>query len=184
MFSGIKILLALLAGLMMFLVQTAVATTAVLYSAGTVQLQVHRKQAGGIRHIFLPVPVSVLHLGLYLVPKNEMCKVAAELEPWRPALKVALSELQRIPDTALLKIQKRNETVEITKEDESLVINIDTSQESMHLSVPIKAMRSLLERIGNFECRMTSDEVITAGRLENKVEGPKSKVASRRPKAL
>ncbi len=147
MFSGIKILLAFLAGLMMFLVQTAVATTAIIYSAGTVQLQVHRKEAGGIRHIFLPVPVSVLHLGLYFLPKNEVSKVASELEPWRPALKVALSELQQIPDTVLLKVEKRNETVEITKEDESLVIDIDTSQESVHLSVPLKAIRSLLERI-------------------------------------
>src|SRR2546425_7814214 len=158
MFSGIKILLALLAGFTMCFLQTAVATTALLYSAGTVQLQVHRKDAGGIKHIFLPVPVSVLHLGLYFLPKQELCRAASELEPWRPALTVAASELQRIPDTLLLKVEKKNETVEITKQEELLVIDVDTRQETVHLSFPLKAVGSLLERIGNAECGISNGE--------------------------
>ncbi|HEY3131011.1 MAG TPA: hypothetical protein VGL91_16270 [Acidobacteriota bacterium] len=158
MFSGIKILVALLAGFTMCFLQTAVATTVLVYSAGTVQLQVHRKDAGGIKHIFLPVPVSVLHLGLYFLPKRELCQAASELKPWRPALAVAASELQRIPDTLLLKVEKNNETVEITKQDESLVVDVDTRRETVHLAFPLRAIGSLLERIGNAECRMTNAE--------------------------
>lgn len=120
----------------------AVAAAALAFSAGTVDVKVAEKKPGGAR-IHLLVPAAVVPVGLRFLPESERRKLAGELGPYLPAVRAASLELARTEDFSLVEVQSREERVSIRIEGGSLRMDVESPEESVHLSVPLELVARL-----------------------------------------
>lgn len=117
-----------------------------LYSGGAVKVSVDEKRVNG-SHIHVALPALVLPLGLKLVPDRQLQKVPAELRRWLPVIRAAAEELERCPDGPFVEVDNPREKVSIVKRGDSLVIDVDSSRETVHVSVPLKTILALAREL-------------------------------------
>lgn len=143
----LKRAVAVVATAVLLLVGTAVVAGAVAFSAGAVHVYVLEKKPGG-DHVNLLLPAALVPLGLRFMPAAERQRAARRLEPWLPALQAASRELARAPDFVLVEVERPRERVRIRKLGGSLLVDVDSEQETVRLSFPLK----LITRVaGEFE---------------------------------
>jgi hypothetical protein len=111
---------------------------AAAYSMGTVTVSVHEKKPNG-EEVYLPVPAVVIPLGMRLAPAEDLADATAEVRPWLPAIKLASEELARCPDTTLVEVISPAEKVAIRKNGASIVIDTDSPEERVRVSLPLGA---------------------------------------------
>lgn len=133
--SRLKLIGIILAGLLL----TPVLAVALAFSAGAVHVRVEEHKPGGER-LNLYLPAAALPLGLKLVPNEQRWEMAAQLRPWLPALEIAGRELARASDAVLVEIKSPGEWVRVAKEGRSLVVDVDSKEETVHVSFPLKTL--------------------------------------------
>lgn len=119
------------------------------YSMGTVTVSVHEKKLNGDQ-VYVPVPAVVIPLAMRLVRTEDLADAAAEVRPWLPAIKVAAEELAHCTDTTLVEVTNHAENVAISKSGGSIIIDVDSPEERVHVSVPLGAaymVAAQLERL-------------------------------------
>lgn len=119
---------------------------AVVYSAGAIRIQVEEKRAGG-QNIRLFVPGIVVPLGMAFIPGEKLQDVAEDAREALPILKAASEELARCPDGVLVEVRERDEHVLIQKLGGALVIDVDSDDEKVHVSVPLHLVLSAVNRL-------------------------------------
>jgi hypothetical protein len=123
----------------------AVVAGAAVMGGGTLRVEVREKGVNGT-HVFLPVPVNLVRIGMNFVPERELDEARAELEPWMPAVRAILLELANGPDGTLVEVEDGAETVHIVKRGGELIIDVDTPDETVHLAVPLMGVGSLIDQ--------------------------------------
>ncbi len=120
---------------------------AAFISAGTVYVSVQEKGSDGFS-ISIPIPVNLASTALSFIPEDALEEIRAEIGPWMPVVEVVLAELARCPDGPLVEVENAHETVTIVKRGGKLVIDVDTRDETVHLSVPIRGVQKLVRQLG------------------------------------
>ncbi len=128
---------------------------AVAYSMGTVTVAVDEKRPEG-HHLYVPVPAIVIPLGVRLAPPGDLADAAVEVRPWLPAIKAASEELARCPDTTLVEVTDSEEKVRIAKRGDSIVVDVDGQEESVHVSVPLGTAYTLASQFESLPDRVSS----------------------------
>lgn len=119
---------------------------AVVYNAGAVRVSVQEKTPDG-EHFRLVLPAAVVPVALRFIPEEKLRDASVKLRPWLPAIKIASEELARCPDGPLVLVDGPDEKVSIAKLGGSLVIDVDSSAESVHVSFPLKTLASAAEEL-------------------------------------
>ncbi len=122
-----------------------------VYNEGAVRVDVREKTRNG-EHIHLAVPAVVLPAAARLVPRDKLRDARHEIGPWLPTIKVASEELARCPDGPLVEVDSNREHVRIQKQGRSLFIDMDSEEETVHVSFPLQAAartESQLVRLGD-----------------------------------
>ena len=110
------------------------------------------------------MPVNLAHIALSLIPDEELADVRAELEPWMPVIEVVMAELADCPDGVLVEVEDGDETVSIVKRGRKLVIDIDTRDESVHVSIPIRGVARLIDLSPDVLCPAHGSPALTGAR--------------------
>lgn len=119
---------------------------AAVYDAGAVRVSVDEKKVDGT-HLHLIVPAAVVPVGLNLVPDRYFREASKEIQPWISVIKVATEELEKYPDLTLVEVDDMTDHVKITKQGHRLVIDVNTVDETVHVAVPFKTIRSAVRRM-------------------------------------
>ena len=143
MAERLKTILAVFARGLGFVLLALLALATFAYSSGVVRVYVLEKKPGGDR-INLFVPAILVPVALKFMPAEDRRRTASELGPYLPALKAATEELARCPDAVLVQVEGPREHVSIRKLGRSLVIDVDSSDEIVHVSFPLKMVTSIL----------------------------------------
>lgn len=125
---------------------TAGTAGTVVYNAGSIQIQVREKHEGG-ENINLIIPAAIIPIGLAFAPDEELAEVSGRMQEVLPILKAAAEELGKIPDGVLVEVRTRDEHVLIEKRGGSLVIDVDTDSEEVHVSFPIHMLLSAVRKL-------------------------------------
>ncbi len=120
---------------------------AAFISAGTVYISVQEKGSDRF-NITIPVPVNLASAALSFIPEENLEEIRAEIGPWMPVIEIVLEELARCPDAPLVEVENAHETVTIVKRGGKLVIDVDTRDETVHVSVPIRGVAKLVRQLG------------------------------------
>ena len=118
----------------------------VVYSEGAVTVYVHEKQPEGTR-IWLPVPALLVEVGMRFVPADELREASTQVRPWLPAIRAASGELARCPDATLVEVKNSTEHVLISKLGNTLRVDVDDVNDTVHVSVPVEFVNSLAQEL-------------------------------------
>src|SRR5215470_13879143 len=136
----------LLAKLGIGVLGTAVVAGAAISSEGFIHVRVHEKHPGGT-NLTLIVPAAVVPVALHFVPKKDLDHAPDNLQQALPIIDAAIPELQRCKDGVLVEVIDPGEHVLISKSGGSIVIDVNDHDETVHVSVPLSAVRSSLHQI-------------------------------------
>jgi len=136
----------LLAKLGIGVLGTAVVAGAAISSEGFIHVRVHSKDPGG-HNVALIVPAAVVPVALHFAPKKEFDHAPADLQEILPVVDAAIPELQKCRDGVLVEVIDPGEHVLISKSGGSIVIDVNDHDETVHVSVPLSAVRSSLHQI-------------------------------------
>ena len=127
---------------------TAVVAGAAISSEGFIHVRVHEKHPGGT-NIALIVPAAVVPIALHFVPKQDLDQAPKDLQQALPIIDAAVPELQKCKDGILVEVIDPGEHVLISKSGGSLVIDVNDHDDTVHVSVPLSAVRSSVHQIAD-----------------------------------
>jgi hypothetical protein len=125
---------------------TAVAGVGLLCSEGMIQVNVIEKRPEG-HHIHVMAPALLLPLGMHFAPKEGISEASAEIQPWLPAIRAALVQLRECDDIAFVEVKEPGQQVRVAKSGGSIVVDVNSEEQSVHVSAPIRAMSSAVEEL-------------------------------------
>ena len=138
---------------MMFLKVVAWGASSVVFAAGlafsegVVNVRVLEKKPDGT-HLRLIVPAAVIPLGLKFVPAEHLREATREIRPWRPAIQAAASGLEEMQDCVLVEVTEPGQHVKVAKSGNAIVIDVDDEGETVHVSVPLRMVRHVIDELG------------------------------------
>jgi len=118
----------------------------VLYQTGIIMVEVQEKGPSGY-HLYVPVPVALLHAGLLIVPKEEMRQVRQEVGERKALIMGVCEEIDQCPNGSYLEYRSQDEQVTVKKEDGDLIVLVDSGQEKVRVEVPVFAVRNLMAQV-------------------------------------
>ena len=125
---------------------TAVIGAAALSSEGFIHVRVHEKQPGGTR-INLVVPAALVPAVLTFVPDKHLAKASKDLRQYLPVIDAAIPALEKCPDGVLVDVVDAREHVRVQKSGGSIVVDVNDPEDTVHVSVPLRAAQSSLDHI-------------------------------------
>ncbi len=135
----------LLSGTAIAVMGTMVAVGGAVYEAGSIDVRVQEKHAHGTR-IHVIAPAILTPVGLEFVPDKVFREHSREIQPWLPAIQAALQELQKYPDVTFVEVDDANDHVRISKQGKKLVVDVNSDEDVVHVSVPLSSIRSVMKR--------------------------------------
>jgi hypothetical protein len=138
------------------LLGVTVAGAAFVYDMGAVSIRVEGKRPGG-DNLRLILPAAAAPVGLWFMPKERLRQATDKSAPYLPALRVAAQELERLSDFTLVEVTSPRETVRIQKSRGHLVIDVDDTKETVHVSLPLKAVRVVATQLAALSDRESRD---------------------------
>ena len=117
-----------------------------VYNEGAVRVEVREKTRNG-EHIHLVVPAVVFPVAARLVPRDKLKDARHKIGPWLPTIKVASEELTRCPDGPFVEVDSNREHVRIRKQSGSLFIDVDSEEETVHVSFPLQAAADTVSQL-------------------------------------
>jgi hypothetical protein len=125
---------------------TALVGAAALSSEGFIYVNVHEKHPGGT-HFNVLVPAALVPATLQFVPKRHFADSAEDLRTALPIIDAAIPVLSDCPDGVLVEVVDPGEHVLVIKRGGSIVVDVNDSDEVVHVSVPLRAAQSAIHQI-------------------------------------
>jgi hypothetical protein len=138
----------LLAKLGVGVLGTALVGSAALSSEGFVHVRVHEKAADGT-HLSLIVPAVMVPAVLGVMPRHHLARAAAKLRTYLPVVDAALPAIERCPDGVLVEVINPKEHVVVAKAGDSVVVDVNDAEETVHVALPLRAAQSSLHEIAS-----------------------------------
>lgn len=136
----------LLAKIGVGLMGTAIVGGTMLCSEGFMSIKVHEKRANGT-NLSIVLPAAIVPATLAVIPNNHLAQASQQLQPYMPLFDAVLPALEECPDGVLVEVTDPHEHALITKQGGSVNVDVNDSNEVVHVSVPLRAALSTLHEI-------------------------------------
>lgn len=120
----------------------------ILCSEGFVRVDVRESQPEA-HHVFVVAPAVLAPIGAHFVPKANLQKASAQVRPWMPVIRAAMTSLRDQGDVTLVEVTEQQEHVVVKKDGGNIVVDVANDDEIVHVSVPLRAMASTIEVIAD-----------------------------------
>lgn len=121
------------------------AAGALVINEGVIRVHVQEKHEGG-ENIHIIVPAAIVPLGLAFVPEKQWQRAAREIRMAAPILQAVAAELYRLPDTVFVEVRDGDTHVLVQKIGSSIVVDVDSDDETVHVSFPIRTLFRVANR--------------------------------------
>ncbi|HEV3254349.1 MAG TPA: hypothetical protein VG033_08075 [Candidatus Acidoferrales bacterium] len=128
----------------MGLLGTAVVGAAMVSSEGFVNVRVHEKQPGG-HNIHVIAPALLIPLSMRFAPQHSLDEATAQMKEWLPTIRAAMEGLRECADADFVEVTGPGEHVQVSKSGGAIVVDVDDEGETVHVSVPVRAMENAVE---------------------------------------
>jgi hypothetical protein len=125
---------------------TALIAGAALSSEGFIHVKVHEKRPDGT-NLNLVFPAALVPATLKFVPGNHLADASENLRPYLPIIDAAIPALEDCPDGVLVEVLDNSDHVLITKSGGSIVVDVNDADDTVHVSVPLRAAQSSVHQI-------------------------------------
>jgi hypothetical protein len=121
-------------------------TAGLAVDAGFIHVKVTENKPDGT-NLNLYLPAILATGGAHFVPDRHLERMAREMRHVLPALTVAAQEMENIPDGPLVEVTSTREEVRVTKDGNSIEVYVNNSRETVHVSVPLRAIHSMARQL-------------------------------------
>lgn len=125
---------------------TAVAGIGILCSEGMIEVKVVQKQPES-HHVYVIAPAMLIPIGVHFAPKDQIAQASAQVRPWLPTIRAALGGLRDCDDITLVEVNGPGQHVRVAKTGASVIVDADDEGDTVHVSMPLRAISSALEEI-------------------------------------
>ncbi len=119
---------------------------AALSSEGFIHVKVHEKRPAGT-NINIVVPAALVPATLKFVPYNHLADASEDLRSYLPVIDAAIPALNDCPDGVLVEVVDPGEHVLVTKSGGSIIVDVNDAENTVHVSVPLRAAQSAIHEI-------------------------------------
>ena len=120
---------------------------AAVSSEGFIHVKVHEKQPNGT-NVNLFVPAALATTALHFVPNRDLkAHDSAQLRSCLPIIDAAIPALNDSPDGVLVEVKDAHDHVLVQKVGGSIVVDVNDSEDVVHVSVPLRAAQSTIHQI-------------------------------------
>lgn len=138
-------------GLAVLLLSATIAAVAVsVQRCGMLSVDVRDFSHGGQRVAF-KLPGAIVPIAVQFVPDKVFGEIPREVHEHISMLRVACDELAKQPDFVMVEVHDGNEHVFIAKRGRDLVIDVESHDEEVHITVPLSLMKSVVGRLARLE---------------------------------
>jgi len=85
--------------------------------------------------------------GVHLAPEERLREHLRHSSVHLALAQVALRELEKVPDALLVEVESPTEHVRVQTRRGSFVVDVDDPGETVHVAVPIRAARKVMEEL-------------------------------------
>jgi|ERR1700730_4469977 len=128
------------------LAATLVVGAAYTFHEGVIRVDVDENKIGG-SHVHFWVPAIVVGVGMHVAPRHALKNAAREARDVLPALHVGAKELRNYPDAVLAEVSTPDKHVRIATEHGKLRVDVDGSDGTVHLTVPLETIQDVTARM-------------------------------------
>jgi hypothetical protein len=121
---------------------TIVLAGAYTFREGVLRVSVDEYRPDG-SHVHLFLPAAVLPMAVRLAPRHEIERGLRNSAEWLPTLKTLATELRKYPEAAFVEVTDANEHVRIRTHRGKLQIDVESPEETVHISCPLVAIEDL-----------------------------------------
>jgi hypothetical protein len=125
---------------------TALVGAAALSSEGFIYVNVQEKHPGGT-HVNVFVPAALVPTALHFVPKHHFADSSHDMREALPIIDAAIPALNDSPDGVLVEVRDPGEHLLVAKHGGSIVVDVNDPDETVHVSVPLRAAQSAIHQI-------------------------------------
>ncbi|MGH9733958.1 MAG: hypothetical protein ACRD8A_05145 [Candidatus Acidiferrales bacterium] len=136
----------LLAKVGLVMAGTAFVGAGLLCSDGFVNVNVEQKQADG-HHIHVIAPAVLGPIAARCIPARNLDDAARQIRPWLPLIDTTLDALRQTDDIVLVEASERDQHVKVRKVGGSVIVDVDDPNETVHVSVPLRAVQGTVDGI-------------------------------------
>lgn len=119
-----------------------------LCSEGFVQVKVEQKEPQG-HHINIIAPAALAPIAAHFIPGRNLQDASQQIRPWLPVIDTAVGALREQADFVLVEVQEPNQYVKVSKSGGAIVVDVDDPQETVHVSVPLRAVGNTVDEIAD-----------------------------------
>ncbi len=131
---------------------TIVAAAGALCSEGFIRVDVAQSR-GELRHINVTAPAMIVPMAVafatHMKSRRQIAKAGEQIEPYVPAIRAALRELNEGGDMTLVDVIEPDQHVHISKSGGSIVVDVNNKDATVHVSAPIRAISGTLQEIAD-----------------------------------
>jgi hypothetical protein len=142
-----KVAVLLIAVLASGVALAATSAAILTYRAGTMQVSVHEKTAGGVS-FSLRMPMILVGGAMRLIPSEQLQVARRSAGPFVPMICRAADALAEAPDGPLVEVESAEETVRVAIESGDLTISVDSPSEAVTVSIPVRAVARIARFLG------------------------------------
>ena len=124
----------------------AVAGVGLICSEGMIEVNVIERQPE-THHVYVLAPAALVPMAVHFIPGHKFGPASAELQPWMPTIRAALDQLREVDDVTLVDVTEPGQHVVVSKKGGSVMVDVNDREETVHVSAPIRAIRSTVEQV-------------------------------------
>lgn len=97
--------------------------------------------------VFVPVPLSLVNFGLKMLPSKKLHEANAKLVGCDEFIQAASDQLMQLPDVKFVEVRTPREKFDLQKQGSHLVMDLDTEDQQVHISIPIRGMKKVAQNL-------------------------------------
>ena len=140
----------MLAKVMLLVLGAAALAAVYVINQGAVRVSVDEQKPGGT-HLHLLLPAALVPAGMKLVPNEKLREATVQARRWLPTIEAASRELAQLPDSDLVEVRDAREHVRIAKRGALLVIDVESPQETVHVSFPLRTAGEVARQLESLQ---------------------------------
>jgi hypothetical protein len=111
-----------------------------------IEVKVVEKQPE-VHHVYVLAPAMLVPITMLFIPGSKLGRAAGEIKPWMPTIRAALQQLRAGEDVTLVDAREPGQHVLVSKSGGSVVVDVTDTDETVHVSAPIRAIESAVEQV-------------------------------------
>ena len=123
--------------------------TAYTFRQGVVRVDVDESAANG-SHVHLWFPAAGVPMAMHMVPSRHFRHMDEHAQQFLPVLHVIAKELDKYPEAEFADIQDGTEHAHVRTHNGSLVIDVDSPDEHVHVAFPLVTLDDVATELASY----------------------------------